>query len=390
MTRILVLGAGRVGAAIAADLAVEPGYSVTAADRSGTALERAREAASRRGARSAALATRVLDSSEAAAVSEAASEHDLVVGALPGFMGFDALRAVLEAGRPCVDISFFPEDPFELDALAREMGVPAVVDAGVAPGLSNLAAGHFDAVMDATDSFACMVGGLPVERRWPFEYKAPFSPVDVIEEYTRPARLRRAGREVVLPALSELELVDLPGVGTLEAFVTDGLRTLLRTVETPTLSEKTLRWPGHAERMRMLREAGFFGEEPVDVDGARVRPRDLTARLLFDAWRLDDDDEELTVMRVEVEGTQDGRPTRHVLDLLDRRDAATGTSSMARTTGYTCTAFVKLVAEGAWSRPGIAPPEIPGGQAGVFDAVLEHLRERGVEVRLRRESLPAS
>ena len=380
-----MLGAGQVGAAIAADLAVDPALAVSVVDRSGTSLGRAAYAAHRRGVREGHLATYVVDCSDPGAIADAVADHDVVVGALPGFMGFEALRTVLEAGRPCVDISFFPEDPFELDALAQERGVPAVVDAGVAPGLSNLVAGHFDARLDATERFACMVGGLPQERHWPFEYKAPFSPVDVIEEYTRPARLRREGREVTLPALSEVELVDLPGVGTLEAFNTDGLRTLLRTVATPTMSEKTLRYPGHAERMRMLREAGFFGSEPLDVDGARVRPRDVTARLLFDAWRLEDDEPELTVMRIEVEGVQDGSPVRHLLDLLDRRDPDTGASSMARTTGYTCTAFVRLVLDGVWSRPGIAPPEIVAREDGVLERVLEHLKERGVRAHLRPE-----
>ena len=122
----------------------------------------------------------------------------------------------------------------------------------------------------------------------------------------RPARFRLQGETVVRPALSDPELVDFPGIGTLEAFNTDGLRTLLTTCDVPELREKTLRYPGHVEKMRMLRDLGFFSEEPVDAEGARVRPIAVTAQLLFGAWRLEPGMPELTVMRVEAEGLDAG------------------------------------------------------------------------------------
>ena len=188
------------------------------------------------------------------------------------------------------------------------------------------------------------MGGLPAERMWPFEFKAVFSPIDVIEEYTRPARFKRTGQMVTLPALTEVEPVDFPGVGTLEAFNTDGLRTLLR-LDVPSMVEKTLRYPGHADRMRMLRETGFFGTEPLEAGGARMRPLDLTAKLLFSSWQLGAGEEDFTVMRIAIEGEKDGRRARHTWDLLDRYDRETGTTSMARTTGYTAPP------PSAWSPP---------------------------------------
>src|SRR5690606_32088701 len=154
--------------------------------------------------------------------------------------GYAVLRRLIEAGRDVVDISFFPEDAFTLDALARSRGVRAVVDAGVAPGLSNLVLGHLAATMETTESFSCLVGGLPVRRDGVWEYRALFSPGDVIAEYVRPARLRRGGQDLILPALEEIESVEIGGVGPLEAFLTDGLRTLLRTMDTPSMIEKTL------------------------------------------------------------------------------------------------------------------------------------------------------
>lgn len=375
-TRVLVMGAGRVGAAMALDLAAEPAFDVTAADRAGEALQ----ALGRRG-----LSTREVELAVPGALEAAAEEHDLVVGAVPGELGYETVRRLVRVGRDVVDISFFPEDPFGLHEAALEGDVRVLVDCGVAPGLSNLILGHLETTLDRVESFTCLVGGLPATPSGPWGYRAPFSPGDVIEEYVRPARFRRDGREVVLPALSELETVELPEVGELEAFLTDGLRTLLTTSETPTLVEKTLRHPGHAERVRALRDSGFFDREPLGVGGVRVAPLELTRRLLGRAWRPEPDEEELTVMRVRVVGESGGRPTAHVFDLLDRTEPGTGTSSMARTTGYTCTGLVRWLVEGGWERPGVAPPEVVAREAGCFDFVRAHLARRGVRLTHREE-----
>ena len=369
MKNITILGAGRVGSAMALDLAEGGDFQVTVADRSEPAL--ARLAA--RG-----LAVRPCDLAGPGGVREAVQGADLVVGAVPGFMGFRTMEAVLEAGKPMVDISFFEEDPFRLDALAKANGLVAVMDSGVAPGCGNLILGDLERQLDRITRFECLVGGLPVVRTCPFEYKAGFSPVDVLEEYTRPARYVAHGQEVVLPALSEPELIDFPGIGTLEAFNTDGLRTLLHTVDAPFKQEKTLRYPGHIEKMRMLRETGFFGRTPMAVGDAMVAPMDLTARLLFPLWQMEEGDEDFTVMRVTVEGLKDGRPRKRVFDLLDRYDRATGTTSMARTTGYTCTAMVRLVATGRYRRIGVAPPEYVGREPGCWDFIRAELAARGV------------
>lgn len=367
--KIVVLGGGRVGSAIARDLAKDRDFEVTVADTS--------EAALGRFADEPRLRTLRADLADAAEVGRAVEGQDLVVGAVPGFMGFATVKAVLEHGKDIVDISFFDDDPFKLDALARERGRIALVDCGVAPGSSNLILGHALATFDRIDSFVCYVGGLPTVRTWPFEYKSVFSPIDVIEEYTRPARFVRNGQRVTMPALTEVEPIDFPGVGTLEAFNTDGLRTLL-ALDIPSMVEKTLRYPGHVEKMRMLRETGFFGQEPVEVGGGSIRPLDLTARLLFSAWQLGPEEEDFTVLRVTVEGEKGGRRERRTWDLLDRYDRAARTTSMARTTGYTCTAMVRLLAEGLYTRKGISPPEHVGRDAACYEFVLRELAARNV------------
>jgi saccharopine dehydrogenase-like NADP-dependent oxidoreductase len=190
-----------------------------------------------------------------------------------------------------------------------------------------------------------------------------------------------------MPALTDVELVDFPGLGSLEAFNTDGLRSLLRTSETPNMVEKTLRYPGHAVRMRILRDAGFFSTKEIQAASGAVIPRDVTEALLFNQWKFQDGEPDLTVMRIVVEGTKDGHAVRHTYHLLDYYNTDTETSSMARTTGYTCTAMVRLVARGLWTEPGLAPPEIVGRDEACFDAVLEHLAERGVHVFQRVDVL---
>lgn len=375
--RVVVLGCGRVGAAMALDLAND--FAVTAVDRD----EKALAPLGGRG-----LALRTADLGDAAAVRAAIADADLVVGAVPGFMGYSTARTVIESGHDLVDISFFPEDALTLGPLAAERGVTAIVDCGVAPGLSNLLLGEAARTLDRVDRFLCFVGGLPVVRTWPWEYKAPFSPIDVLEEYTRPARYVENGRIVVRPALSEPELRDFPEVGTLEAFNTDGLRSILFTFpQVPAMREMTLRYPGHIEKIRVLRESGFFSTDPIRLDGVAVRPLDVAARLLFRHWRFAPGEEDVTVFRVEIEGESGGERVRLVHDLFDRAELATGTLSMARTTGYTCTAAVRLVAGGHFPHRGLFPPELlPGREPGAAAFLLAELVARGVRVTSHREA----
>lgn len=368
---IVVLGGGRVGSAIVRDLTAVEDYAVTIADVDPVAVE---------GLMEDGADGMCLDLSDPANVERAIADADLVVGAVPGFMGYRTVEHILDLGKPVVDISFFPEDAFGLQEKAQAAGVPCLVDCGVAPGLSNLILGRLEEALDETHSFRCLVGGLPVERNWPWDYKAPFSPADVLEEYTRPARFRHRGEEVVVPALSDVELVRLPGLGTLEAFATDGLRSLLTTCDTPDMVEKTMRYPGHAELMRILRDAGFFAKREIQSASGRVKPLDVTSALLFDQWRFEDGEPDLTVMRIELEGVKGGQSVLHVYNLLDYYDPDTETSSMARTTGYMCTAMVHVVASGLWTEPGVAPPEVVGRREDCFEAVLGHLEARGVHV----------
>ncbi|GIV36936.1 MAG: saccharopine dehydrogenase [Cyclobacteriaceae bacterium] len=375
MQNVLVLGSGLVGKVMARDLAAD--FNVTVADRNEKALE---------GLQEDGIATLCTNLADAENLQRILPPFDLVVGALPGFLGFETVRTVIEAGKSMVDISFFPEDPFELDELAHKHQVTVVTDCGVAPGMGNMLLGYHNARMKI-HSYTCLVGGLPVVRQWPWQYRAVFSPADVIEEYVRPARFVQNGALVVREALTDPELIDFEGIGTLEAWNTDGLRTLLRTMRhIPNMIEKTLRYPGSMEYMRVLRHAGYFSAEETEVNGMRIRPIDLTARLLFRQWQLKPGEEEFTVMRIVIEGQENGTDKKVQYDLLDRTDRQTGTLSMARTTGYTCTAVAHLVASGQFSRVGVCPPEYLGESESNVEFVLNYLKARNVKYAMLTHS----
>lgn len=375
MTKTLVLGAGMVGSVIASDLATDASLSVTVADRSEDALAQASERAARAGASVATVAADLGDRNELVKLMQGA---DLVVGALASRLGFQTLQTVIEARKPYCDISFMPEDAWELDELAKKNGVTAVVDFGVAPGMSHLLCAHGASLLDECRSLAIYVGGLPREPRWPHHYQAPFAPSDVIEEYVRPVRLVEHGEVVVREPLSEPEWIEFDGVGQLEAFNTDGLRSLTEFMDVPFMKEKTCRYPEHAALMRAFRATGLFGEEPIQAGDTSVRPVDVVSALLLPQWKYEERQEDLTVMRIVVEGMQGGTTKRHVWDLHDVYDRETGTPSMSRTTAFPCALMARELASGRFARPGVVTPERVGDDAARVERLLAGLRERGV------------
>jgi len=233
------------------------------------------------------------------------------------------------------------------------------------------------------ESFEIYVGGLPKIRKKPFEYKAPFSPIDVLEEYTRPARIMENGHIVIKPALTELEWMHFDELGTLESFNTDGLRSLLFTMpHIKNQKEKTLRYPGHVDLIIALKESGFFSETAVVVNGHSIKPIDFSSRVLFNEWKLGEEEEELTIMKVILNGKKDGEAETVVYNMLDRYNPDTKTSSMSRTTGYTATATVNMMAAGLFHEKGVFPPELVGKHKACFDYVLAYLESRGVMWKL--------
>ena len=375
MSRIVVLGCGAVGRHMAIDLCKTPGREVISVDVNQEDLERL--------AREHPIQTRVEDLSTVEGVTRAVEDADIVIGSVPGFIGYAMLEGVIRAGKNIVDISYFPEDPFGLDDLAKEKRVTAVVDCGVAPGMANIILGDHTRKMKVT-RYECYVGGIPKARSAPFEYKSPFPVLEVLEEYADSCRMVEKGEVVVKPMLSETATIDFEEVGPLACLNSDGLRTLIRTMDIPDMLEKTLRYPGHVDLMRIFRDAGFLNLTPIQVKGASVRPIDVTASLLSPQWKYGPGEADLTVMRLVISGEEDRKPATYTYDLYDEYDPATGALSMARTTGYTCTAVARLVLDGGYSQKGISPPEFVGRADGCRERVEKYLGDRGVRCRVQR------
>lgn len=371
MTKILLLGCGLVGRTIAKDLAKN--YELTVVDVNRNNLAVVKDLSN--------INTMVFDVSKGNELQSIAKQYDLVVSAVPGFLGFRVLKSLIEIGKNVVDISFFPENAFELDSLAKSNNITAVVDCGVAPGLSNVIVGYTSKRMKVR-SCKIYVGGLPFRRSLPFEYKAPFSPLDVLEEYIRTARYKREGKVVEAAPLTEVEHIEFETVGTLEAFLTDGLRTLIHTVDIPNLEEKTLRYPGYAEKIRFLKDCGFLDNYYVETPSGKVRPLELTASLLLPKWQLAPEELEFTAMRIILEGEENNKNMNKQYELFDVYDINNKDTSMGRTTGFVACAVANLLAKGEIEQKGIIPPEFLGFSEYHFKFILNYLKKRNIQIKI--------
>jgi lysine 6-dehydrogenase len=373
MKKVIVLGAGLVGKPMMMDLLRDKNLKVSIADRSSELIEAITNEFDVQGV--------VADLSNDAIVTKTIADHDYVINAVPGFMGMAVLKTILEAGKDVVDIAFSPEDLSPLNEIAVRNNATALVDFGVAPGLSHLMVSYASGIFDRLDKVRIFVGGLPKRRTKPFEYRAVFSPIDVIEEYTRPARLVEHGKTVVKEALTDIEELDFPVVGTLEAFNSDGLRSLVDSIKAEDMAEKTLRYPGHAQLMKTLREIGFFSQDKVNVNGIDIAPMDVTAKLVFPQWEMQEEDRDITIMKVYAEGPIDGIQHRFEFDLFDEFDGTTGVHSMARTTGYTATMGLRVLAAGLFKEKGVFYPEKLGTDKKILEMILEGLKERKIQIQ---------
>ncbi len=378
MNKALVLGSGRVGSVIVADLATD--MEVIVVDNNMESLDNVHNP----------NVTRVhrADCVRHETIQELLNTYDpdIVIGALPSKLGYEALRQVIEAGYNYVDISFMTEDPCKLDQLAREHKVTAVVDMGIMPGLGNIFVGHAVAKLNEDKRFKCThfkisVGGVLTNPQPPFYYKAGFAPSDVIEEYVRPARMKVDGNIVTLAALTDIEQINFPGIGVFEEFNTDGLRTLLN-LDVDNMVEKTIRRPGHAQLMRVFRDAGFFRSEgtlivPTSNGLASVRPIDVTQKLLFPHWKMELGDEDITLMRVTA---SNNNPTEPMLwwNIRVGYGWKEGCTSMSRATAYPCTTIARLILEGKISQTGVIVPETLGADSELFAEIIQRVNDKGI------------
>ena len=354
---IAVLGGGMVGSFIAAELSKK--YNLKLYDRENLNVDNVESV--------------VMDTTSDDFKDEIRN-YDLAVNCLPGFLGFNLLNTLVETNISCVDISFMPENCLTLKDKAKNCTI--IPDAGIAPGLSNLIVGNI-ASKHNIEKIKIMVGGLPKKKNPPWNYRAPFSPLDVIEEYTRPARIKVHNEIKTKEALSDLHTFEVEGIGELEAFLTDGLRTLLNSdpyiSEIPNLSEYTIRYPGHAKMIKKLIEKGDLSEEIIDHNGSEITKKEKTCIKLFEQWRIGEEDE-FTFMLIIAE-TKAGEEISYTV--YDERTE--GWSSMSRTTGLTACAFAELIISGNVNL-GLYCPEILGKDETNFEFVKKYLMNRGIKL----------
>ncbi len=372
--KVIVLGSGKIGAIMGMEFSsIVDGAKVTMADID---EGRAKNAAS---AINGADWT-VIDSTDYSDLVGKIGDHDLVLGALPGDYGYTSIQAAVESGTNMVDVSYTVEDPTKLDAEAKKKDITVVPDCGVAPGLSNILVGYAASKLDTVKTAHFMVGGMPEKPVPPLGYTITWSADGLIDEYVRDVSIISGGEKVTVPALSGLEEIEFPGVGTLESFYTDGLRTLATSIKgVESMWEKTLRYPGHVEKVKLLRELGFFDDEPVKLREGDIVPKFVTARL-FERTLWMPEVGDLLAMMVEVSGKSSGVEKKYAYRLVDYFNHETGVSAMARTTGYTAAIVAGMLAKGEINEKGVVVPEKLAKVPGFTENLLDALGKRGVQV----------
>jgi lysine 6-dehydrogenase len=381
--RMLVLGAGLQGSACAYDLLAHTDYDVVIADINVDSVAPFLQPYV--GGR---LTLQQVDANDRASVRQVMEGVTATMSAFPYYFNLGMAVAAIDAGSHFCDLGGNTEIVLQQKALAdraREKGVSVIPDCGLAPGMVNILAQHGISRLDRVDAVRIKVGGLPQNPEPPLNYQLVYSLEGALDYYTTLSWVLRDGKPTQVKALSEIEELEFPGVGTLEAFHTaGGLSTMAQSYEdkVPTMEYKTLRFPGHAKLMEAVRDLGLLDLEPVDVKGSRVVPRDVFISIVGPRLRKDYRvSPDMVVLRVEAEGEKDGRPALFRWDLLDRFDADTGITAMMRTTGFSLAITGAFQAEGR-IEPGVWTPD----EAMPAPAYIDALAGRGVVIHEHRLS----
>jgi saccharopine dehydrogenase-like NADP-dependent oxidoreductase len=375
--KIIVLGCGNIGSVAAKDLAENlPSAEIVVSDVN---KSRAKEATSKIGQDNVSWIQ--TDASNHHELVNTIKKFDLAVGSLPGRMGYKACKASIAAKVDMVDVSYMPEDVMTLKKAALKAKVCIVPDCGMSPGLGSILAGHAVSKLDQIESLHMLNGGLPEKPVPPLGYVITWSVEDLIDMYSRKVSIVKGGKVIQVEAMSGLEEITFPSVGKLEAFYTDGLRTLLHTVEgAKDMWEKSLRYPRHVEKIKLLKTLGFFDENPVKVKSLKVAPREVTAKLLESKLRRSDVPD-IVAMRIVVSGTKKGERVTYTYHVLDRYDKNHKVTAMARTTAYTTSIAAQLLAKKAIKEKGVLPPEKIGMDEKLYKKFMDEIKKRKIIVK---------
>jgi lysine 6-dehydrogenase len=370
--KILTAGCGHIGSVLVHDLLSSSSHKITISDISLTQAQKTRD---RIDTEIECIALDITDQKKAVSLLQ---DYDIVIGLTPGNIGYRLLHAAIQAKIHCIDLSFMPENPLTLAHAALDADICIIPDCGVAPGLSNILVGHGATTFDEVSSIQIFVGGNPAYPIPPLDYILTWSLEDLLEEYLRNVTIVKNSHRIEVDALEGLELIGVPTVGTLEAFYTDGLRTLLHSFPTiANMWEKTLRYPGHREKIKLLRDLGFFSINPIPIHGIEVTPRLITQKILRQALTRPDIQDILT-MQINMQGKKEQQQQYYSCHLDTRYDEAQGLTAMARTTAFTASIIVQLLANGHIPCRGVIAPERLGMMEPLFSEIMAELKERNI------------
>jgi lysine 6-dehydrogenase len=375
--KMLVLGGGLQGSACAYDLLRNPAVtSVTVAD---IAPDRLPPWLTTNDPR---LTISRLDAKDEAAALALMQGHDAVMSALPYYFNGTMARLAVEAGCHFADLGGNTEIVMEqkkLDGAAKAKGLSVIPDCGLAPGMVNILAAEGIHRLDRTDKVKIYVGGLPQHPEPPLNYQIVYSLEGALDYYTTPSWVLRGGKPVQVDALSELETVEFPApVGALEAFHTGGgISTMPFAYEgkVDVMEYKTLRYPGHVDIMRPIRELGLLNNQAIEVKGKKIVPRDVFIAAVHPKL-FKPEGQDLVALRVTVSGMKGGQPASTTFQLLDYYDDKHGISAMERTTGYSLSVTGQMQADGRVALKGVHTPD----EAMPFKGYVDALAERGIEI----------
>jgi len=380
MKKYAVLGAGLMGRIIPKDIfESEPRVlGVTLIDNNESALKEVYNVTGQE-----RLEVYRLDLNDTSAAASILRGHDVVISALPHELSLIALKAAVEAKVSVVDlVGAAPEKRTALHKKAEDAGIVIIPGCGVAPGISNICVGRGVELLDETNEAVIYVGGIPKKKEPPLDYQTVYTLGSVFKAYVRKARIIENGREVEVEPLSGLEYVNFPEpVGRLEAFYTDGLASLILTMKgkiSQYLAEKTLRYPGHTERIKFLKACGMLDEEPVGINSVKVKPIDFLIERLSPLLKLSPEGD-LLVMRIIVKGVKNGKPQTHTFELIDEYDPETQYTSMARTTSFPAVCAARMVTGGIIDKKGVKFPE-QIFSTGLFTEFISTLKKYNIQI----------
>jgi lysine 6-dehydrogenase len=384
--KILVLGSGLMGPAAAFNAMCDPDVThVALADREPAQLASAQaRLAGKTGVEK--LQVIQLDLADLAAASGLFKQYDVVVAALPNVAIPMGVRAAAAAGVPWVDLSWPTADQLD-DVLAavNAGGILAMPGCGVEPGLTEIAARNLADKLDLVDEVHIKCGGIPVDPNGPLDYKIVFGgrklPIRALD-----ARIAENGAIKPVPRYSGVETLLVDGVGEVEAWHEGFMPWLLELENFKAIklgTQKTIRWPGYAAKITVLKDLGLLSDQPVDVDGVAVIPKQVVDAVLYPHVQMFDVDRDVTIMRVEVSGRKDGMPRTYRVDMVDWYDEELAITSMARVTAFTGAIVARMIGRGEIDARGwVTPEKVITGD--LYARLLRDLRDAGVELTLTK------